>query len=103
MYLIYSGVCIKPTLPLYVATYNLRVPFASLIKTLNCRTVKFEAPNFIRIRAHTRWGQLWTTPLEAWGPPKTFNDLKNEFLVPHVYKLAYHTLLLTPKRRSRGE
>ncbi len=54
MYLIYSGVCNKPTLPLYVATYNLRVPFASLLILLNCRTVKFEAPNFIRIRAHTR-------------------------------------------------
>jgi hypothetical protein len=71
MYLIYSGVCIKPTLPLYVATYNLRVPFASPLILLNCRTVKFEAPNFIRIWAHTTWGQVgtqfWTTPLEAWG------------------------------------
>jgi hypothetical protein len=69
---IYSGVCIKPTLPLYVATYNLRVPFASLLVLLNCRMVNFEAPNFIRIRAYTRWGQVgtqfWTTPLEAWAP-----------------------------------
>jgi hypothetical protein len=66
-----SGVCIKPTLPLYVATYNLRVPFASLLILLNCRMVKFEAPNLIRIRAHMRWGQVgtqfWTTPLEAWA------------------------------------
>jgi hypothetical protein len=73
MYLIFIVVLfIKPTLlPLYVVTYNLRVPFAYLLILLNCRMVKFEAPNIIRIRAHMKWGQVgtqfWTTQLEAWA------------------------------------